>query len=120
MLLLDKYRNNPIFFIVDSTLTEVDKLLLYTAVMNRAIVLKAFFTLMRLNEMASMQVNNKDFIHKDDGIIAYITIKSYQDRDTQVFIPRIEDNLICPVYHIKYIPQKGIEQAARYKLNNHA
>jgi hypothetical protein len=100
-LLLDKYRSNPISFIVDSTLTKVDKLMIYFAVINRVIALTAFFTLKQLNETASIKINNKDFIHMDDGIIVYIIMKSYQNRDTQVFIPKIEDNNICPVYNIK-------------------
>jgi hypothetical protein len=44
-LLLDKYQNNPISFIVDSTLIEINKLIIYTIVMDHAVVLTVFFNL---------------------------------------------------------------------------
>jgi predicted transcriptional regulator len=91
--LLEYYRQNPRKEITDSSQD-------YYEAVDRAVALTAFFTLMRPNEMASIR-RDKNFKKMEDGFLAYITVKSYQDMKVPVFIPKTEDVNISPYAHIE-------------------
>jgi integrase len=71
----------------------------------KTLALIAFFTLLRPNELQSLKFKpDKNFRRVENGIVTYITVKSYQNRITQLFIPNVDNNLqISPRHHVEHL-----------------
>jgi integrase len=96
--LLDWCNSNPIDFSVQPQIEQHD------ALQRKTMALIALFTLLRPNELASLKFKpEKNFKRLEDGIITYITVKSYQNRITQVFIPNVENLQISPRHHVEHL-----------------
>jgi integrase len=96
--LLDWCEKNPIDFSVQPRMEQHD------ALQTKTMALIALFTLLRPNELASLKFKpEKDFRRLEDGIVTYITVKSYQNRITQVFIHNVENFHISPRHHVEHL-----------------
>jgi hypothetical protein len=96
--LLDWCNDNPIDF---SILPQIEY---HDLLQRKTMALIAIFTLLRPNKLTSLKFKpGKNFRKLDDGIVIFITVKSYQNRMTQVFIHNVENLQISPRHHVEHL-----------------
>jgi hypothetical protein len=70
----------------------------YIILLEKTIVLVAFFTILRPNELANL--NRQSIRPYDDDTLLYTKIKTVDDQLVNVFIPKVEDTRICLWSHL--------------------
>jgi integrase len=65
----------------------------YKMLLNKAIALIAFFTILRSSEMVNL--NRQNIKEETDGVLLCTNIKTVNDQLVNVFIPKIKDTRIC-------------------------
>jgi hypothetical protein len=69
----------------------------YRILLEKTIALVAFFTILKPNELTNL--NKQNIRQEKDGALLCTKIKTVNDQLVNVFIPKVEDNRICPWSH---------------------